>query len=195
MSNQFTETIIREAKAALGDDFWGFLMLGGMSGGGMAFFVAPERKAQFLEEAGAILRRVKGELDDALPFAMEPVVYDFRINPHGTFAELLEAGDALMPPRYYTLQVPAMIAAGPTALEATRQADVDRFANRSTDTGELLRVFRTMVNHLFPAGSGRPGRPPARARTRPPRRSGPPTASTRSATSRPATTSAAGGSA
>ena len=27
--------------AALGDDFWGFLMLGGMSGGGMAFFVAP----------------------------------------------------------------------------------------------------------------------------------------------------------
>ena len=83
---------------------------------------------------------------------MEPVVYDFRINPRGTFAELLEAGDALMPPRYYTLQVPAMIAAGSDRLEATRKLDVDRFANRSADTGELLKVFRTMVNHLFPAG-------------------------------------------
>ena len=27
--------------STLGDDFWGFLMLGGMSGGGMGFFVAP----------------------------------------------------------------------------------------------------------------------------------------------------------
>ena len=152
VSNQFTETIIREAKAALGADFWGFLMLGGMSGGGMAFFVAPERKAAFLDEAGAILRRVKGQLDDALPFAMEPVVYDFRINPHGTFAELVAGDAATMPPRYYTLQVPAMIAAGPSGLDATRRADVDRFANGSSDTSEQLRVFRTMVNHLFPVG-------------------------------------------
>ncbi len=154
VSNQFTETIIRAAQAELGDDFWGFLMLGGMSGGGMAFFVAPDRKAEFLGTAGAILRRVKAELDDALPFAMEPVVYDFRINPRGTYAELLKAGDALMPPRYYPLQVPAMIAAGSANLELTRKADFDRFANRSTDTGELLRVFRTMVNHLFPVGGG-----------------------------------------
>ncbi|HEX8200343.1 MAG TPA: UTP--glucose-1-phosphate uridylyltransferase, partial [Isosphaeraceae bacterium] len=29
VSNPFTETIIREARAALGGDFWGFLMLGG----------------------------------------------------------------------------------------------------------------------------------------------------------------------
>jgi len=33
VSNRFTETIIAEARASLGDDFWGFLMLGGMSGG------------------------------------------------------------------------------------------------------------------------------------------------------------------
>ena len=36
------------------------------------------------------MRRVKAALDDALPFAMEPVVYDFRINPRGTFAELAD---------------------------------------------------------------------------------------------------------
>jgi galactokinase/mevalonate kinase-like predicted kinase len=150
VSSQFTESIIREAKQALGEDFWGFLMLGGMSGGGMAFFVAPHRRSAFRDEILAIMRRVKGSLDDALPFAMEPVVYDFRINPHGTFAELKEGGEAVMPTRYYALQVGAMIAGGPGSVDAQRKTDLDHFANRSADTGELLRVFRTMVNHLFP---------------------------------------------
>ena len=63
-------------------------MLGGMSGGGMAFFVAPHRHDEFQEQIAAIMREVKGSLDDALPFAMEPVVYDFRINPRGTLATL-----------------------------------------------------------------------------------------------------------
>ncbi len=41
VSNRFTEAIIAESRDVLGEDFWGFLMLGGMSGGGMGFFVAP----------------------------------------------------------------------------------------------------------------------------------------------------------
>ena len=40
-TNHFTETIIARAQEALGDDYWGFLMLGGMSGGGMGLFVNP----------------------------------------------------------------------------------------------------------------------------------------------------------
>jgi len=154
VSNRFTESIIVEAKKALGKDFWGFLMLGGMSGGGMAFFVAPHRKATFLDEAAAIMKRVKETLDDALPFAMEPVVYDFRINPHGTFADLLTGGEAMMPPRYYTLQVPRMIADGTGSLDTTRKADVDHFANHCQSTGDLLGVFRTMINNLFPVTRG-----------------------------------------
>jgi galactokinase/mevalonate kinase-like predicted kinase len=154
VSNRFTESIIVEAKKTLGDDFWGFLMLGGMSGGGMAFFVAPHRKASFLEEAAAIMKRVKSTLDDALPFAMEPVVYDFRINPHGTFAELAIDGDAMMPPRYYTLQVPRMIAEGTASLDSLRKSDVDHFANHCESQTELLRVFRTMINNLFPVTRG-----------------------------------------
>jgi len=150
VSNQFTEEIIRQARAALGDDFWGFLMLGGMSGGGMAFFVAPHRRDAFLGEARAIMKLVKSRLDDALPFAMEPVVYDFRINPHGTFAELATGQAAMMPTRYYTLQIPRMIATGSAGVEPLRRTDVDHFANQSENTGELLRVFRTMINHLFP---------------------------------------------
>ncbi len=125
-------------------------MLGGMSGGGMAFFVAPHRHDEFQDAIAAIMRRVKSSLDDALPFAMEPVVYDFRINPHGTLAALESGNAAMMPPPYYALQAPRMIAAAPGSLPYHRRADVDHFANRSPDTDDLLRVFRTMVNHLFP---------------------------------------------
>ncbi|RUL89384.1 UTP--glucose-1-phosphate uridylyltransferase [Tautonia sociabilis] len=150
VTNRFTESIIAEAKAQLGDDFWGFLMLGGMSGGGMAFFVAPHRRDAFRAQALEILRRVKAGLDTALPFAMEPVVYDFAINPKGTVAELLEGDAATMPPRYYTLQIPRMIAQGHTEVPPQRRIDIDHFASRSKDTGELLRLFRTTINTLFP---------------------------------------------
>ncbi len=150
VSNRFTERIIAEAKQALGADFWGFLMLGGMSGGGMGFFVAPHRKGAFRGEMAAILARVKAELDDALPFAMEPVVYDFRINPLGTASELIEGEAASLPARYYTMQVPVMIAAGPESLHESRRADVDHFVDHCPDSEELQRVFRTMIHKLFP---------------------------------------------
>lgn len=154
VSNAFTEAIIAETRQNLGEDFWGFLMLGGMSGGVMAFFVAPHRHDEFQEQILAIMRRVKSSLDDALPFAMEPVVYDFQINPRGTWAELETGGRAMMPPRYYTLQVPRMIDAGIGKPDRLRKADVDHFANHCPSTDELIGVFRTMVNHLFPVTRG-----------------------------------------
>ena len=150
MTNEFTETIIREARAVLGDDFWGFLMLGGMAGGGMAFFVAPERHDEFQDQIAAIMHRAKSGLDDALPFAMEPVVYDFRINPHGTFATLDTGPGAMMPPAYYELQVPRMLAIPAATLSQQRRADVDHFASTYPEDRELLKLFRKMVNHLFP---------------------------------------------
>ena len=42
----YTETLIDQVRANVGADFWGFWMLGGMSGGGMGFIFAPERKAE-----------------------------------------------------------------------------------------------------------------------------------------------------
>jgi hypothetical protein len=149
VSNAFTEGLIRRARAEFGEDFWGFLMLGGMSGGGMGVFVNPSRHDEFRARVGAIMREVKAELDDALPFAMEPVVYDFAINPRGTWAELLEGDAAEMPARYYTLQVPRMIAEG-SAVDDLRKRDLGHFADTHGDVDELIRVFRTTVHNLFP---------------------------------------------
>src|SRR5262249_25940830 len=79
-------------------------------------------------------------------------VYDFRINPTGTFARLLSGSEALMPARYYMLQVPRMISAGGASQQVARlrMVDVDHFANRPEHHTDQLAVFRTMINHLFP---------------------------------------------
>src|SRR6266566_6059921 len=95
-SNYFTETLIERTRKEFGQSFWGFLMLGGMSGGGMGFIFAPEKKAQAQRRLQEIMADTKRELEHALPFAMEPVVYDFAINEQGTLSELLEGADALM---------------------------------------------------------------------------------------------------
>jgi len=85
-SNKYTETIIERAKAHFGDRFWGFWMLGGMSGGGMGFIVDPDAKSEALDVLGDIMLQTKKEMEHALPFAMDPVVYDFKVNEVGTSA-------------------------------------------------------------------------------------------------------------
>lgn len=100
-TNLFTETLISKAREHFGDDFWGFWMLGGMSGGGMGFIFAPERKAEGQQKMQEFMTAAKARFNHALPFAMEPVVYDFSINPHGTTADL--PGTSSLPAPYHQI--------------------------------------------------------------------------------------------
>ena len=108
-STAFTEQLIERVGREFGDDFWGFWMLGGMSGGGMGFIFAPHRKAEGQRRLQEIMSATKRELQHALPFAMEPVVFDYAINERGTWADLLAADAALMPAGYYALTVPKLL--------------------------------------------------------------------------------------
>lgn len=152
VTNRFTETIIAESAQRLGDDFWGFLMLGGMSGGGMCLMVAPHRRAAFRDEILEVMGSAKRNLEEALPFAMDPVVYDFRINPRGTHAQRFEGDDALMPARYYALQVPELVRQDPGAISYLRRAEIDQFTARCTHPGETHSMLRSVVGNLFRVG-------------------------------------------
>jgi hypothetical protein len=149
-SNAFTETLIHRAHAAFGEDFWGFWMLGGMSGGGMGFIVAPHRKAEAPGRLQAILSATKRELQHALPFAMEPVVYDFAINERGTRAELLTGDDALLPAGYYALHAPRWLRADPQSLTPARRADLDRLGAATRTRPELAGMTQTLFDRLVP---------------------------------------------
>ena len=50
-----------------------------------------------------IMAETKAKFQYALPFAMEPVVYDFSINSHGTKADLLTGAGPRLPASYYQL--------------------------------------------------------------------------------------------
>ena len=149
VTNHFTESIIARTSKALGNDFWGFLMLGGMSGGGMAMFVAPERQATFKDEVLAILREEKRRLEDSLPFAMDPVVYEFSINGRGTWAQLRQGGEAVMPASYYGLQIPEMVRCAPESISYLRRAELDHVTQECTQGRDSYRLLRTIVTNLF----------------------------------------------
>ena len=159
-STFYTEELIKKVRTAFGADFWGFWMLGGMSGGGMGFMFAPERKAEAQEKLQQIMSATKRELEHALPFAMEPVVYDFAINPHGTFANLLTGDDALLPGGYYALQIPELLRTDPRKLAPARRAELDRFGAACRTHSELSGMVQTLFDQLLPrpkSGNGRSG--------------------------------------
>jgi hypothetical protein len=157
-SNAFTETLLGRVRADFGADFWGFWMLGGMSGGGMGFIFEPRQKARAQQRLQEIMSAAKRELQHALPFAMEPVVYDFAINERGTWAECLRGEDALLPRGYYALHVPRWLRADPQSLTAAQRAELDRFSSATRTRAELDGMMPTLFERLLPLGPGRDGR-------------------------------------
>ena len=158
-SNHYTELLIARTREKFGSDFWGFWMLGGMSGGGMGFMFAPERKAEAQEFLQDLMSRTKRALAAALPFAMDPVVYDFAINERGSWAGLLTGKDALMPAGYYRFTVPALLRMGREKLGPVRHAEMDHFVEACRTQPELEGMVGTLFDSIFPrggeSGSGR----------------------------------------
>jgi hypothetical protein len=151
-TNFFTEALIQQCRAEFAEKFWGFWMLGGMSGGGMGFIFAPEAKTAAQTRLQQIMSGTKRELQHALPFAMEPVVYDFAINERGTFAELLEGPDGLMPGGYYTLTLPPLLRQDRQSLSRLRRADLDKFGAACRTKVELSGVVQTLFDIMLPRG-------------------------------------------
>jgi hypothetical protein len=153
-STYYTERLIEQARSSFGSDFWGFWMLGGMSGGGMGFMVAPKRKAEAQERLHDFMLTTKRELQTALPFAMDPVVYDFRINENGTFADRLTGADSLMPRGYYALVAPQLIRTDRRNLSALRRAELDKFAAACRTRPELSGMVQELFDNLLPRSHG-----------------------------------------
>ena len=153
-SNLYTETLIARVRERFGQDFWGFWMLGGMSGGGMGFIFDPARRAAAQDFLGEVMRRTKGELQHALPFAMEPVVYDFAINPHGTFAALLAGEAALMPSGYYARMAPRWLRTDPRELPVSVRDELARFGAACRVRPELRGMVEVLFERLFPRPRG-----------------------------------------
>ena len=149
-NNHFTESLIRRVQKEFGQNFWGFWMLGGMSGGGMGFIFEPEHKAHAQDRLETVMSELKHGLEDALPFAMEPVVYDFAINERGTWADLLSGAEALLPAAYYSLHVPNWLRVDPQALPPERRAEIGKFSTACHTRPELGGMMSSLFDRLLP---------------------------------------------
>ena len=150
--NLYTDSLISQARASMPEDFWGFWMLGGMSGGGMGFLFSPHRKAEAQDRLAVIMRETKQRLEHAVPFAMDPVVYNFAINERGTEASLLSGDAALLPAEYYNLAVPALLRADSHLLSPGRRAELDRFSAACRVTPEFSGMVQQLFDHMLPRG-------------------------------------------
>ena len=148
-STYFTEQLIAKAKKEFGEDYYGFLMLGGMSGGGMGMFVNPARYEEYKRRTLELLGRTKQELSAALPFAMEPVVYNWRINPNGSSATLHAGTEALMPAPYYAIQVSGLVRQEAASISYVRRAEIDYFTTHCEQHNLAYPLLRTIVSNLF----------------------------------------------
>jgi hypothetical protein len=148
--NLYTDTLICRARAEMGNDFWGFWMLGGMSGGGMGFLFDPRRKPAAQERLQTIMSETRRQMESSVPFAMEPVVYDFAINERGTEARLLRGKSALMPAAYYQLVVPSLIRLEARLLSPARRAELERFTAACDEVPEFQGMVQHVFEHLIP---------------------------------------------
>lgn len=147
-TNRFTELLIEQCRRQYGEKFWGFLMLGGMSGGGMGFFFAPDVKPQAQDWLARTLVATKRSLQTALPFAMDPVVYDFSINDNGSTAALLQGHQAMLPDRYYALVLPGLLRTPMRQLPPDRRGELERVAARCQQPD--TEIARLLIGSVLP---------------------------------------------
>ncbi len=148
--NLYTETLTRRVRAEMGEGFWGFWMLGGMSGGGMGFLFDPRSTGMARDRLQAIMSDTKRHMENSVPFAMEPTVYDFAVNEGGTEAMLRRGDSALMPASYYELVAPSLIRTEPRLLSPLRLLEVERFTAACHNAPEFSGMMQRVFEHLIP---------------------------------------------
>lgn len=150
-SNCYTEKLIARARSEMAGNFWGFWMLGGMAGGGMGFMFDPACKSEAQDRIQRIMLDTKRELEHAVPFAIDPVVYDFKINERGTWAELLTDGGNLMPEGYYALVIPALLRMDTRLMPASRRAELDHLGAAARGNTKYGGLVQDLFDRLLPS--------------------------------------------
>jgi hypothetical protein len=151
VSNYFTERLISECEKSFGEKFWGFWMMGGMSGGGMGFIFDASVRAEAEAKLHAIMLEEKRLLASGLPFAMDPVVYHFSINDSGTASTLHEGAEAVHSAEYYLLMLPRWLREGSKSFSSSQQREVEAFSANYLRGLRAEQFAQPLVRRLFPA--------------------------------------------
>lgn len=156
-TNLFTTELIAKSRQQFGEDFWGFWMLGGMAGGGMGFLFNPTVQQTAKDWLQECMAQTKSALETSLPFAMSPVVYDFRINDRGSWAEFACSDKARMPDDYLAMMVPGWLRSDPRKLTTLTRLELDQVSSGERDDAGAAVLQRKLLGRLLPHETERSG--------------------------------------
>jgi hypothetical protein len=148
-TNLFTNSLVEQCEAKWGEQFWGFWMLGGMSGGGMGFIFDPSIKKEAAVWLQQTMLETKTQMQKRLPFAMSPVVYDFEINDRGTWGEIKLNGDCRMPDEYYALLVPGWLKQESHELSPLARQELEQLGSEYRNVGHS-NAFQKLIESILP---------------------------------------------
>ncbi len=149
-TNIFTESLIDRVRKEFGEDFWGFWMMGGMSGGGMGFMFEPSVKQRARIRLLEILHEIKKIYEKAVPFAMDPVVYEFSINEEGSVSTLLTGEHALMSQWYYILQSPSILKKDINTLTIGQRNELQQLGQQSKSGTAYQQLVSGLYERMIP---------------------------------------------
>lgn len=149
-TNIYTEALIEKVSKEFGKDFWGFWMMGGTSGGGMGFMFEPSVKKKAQVRLQEILLETKKVHEKAVPFAMDPVVYEFSINEEGSVSTLLSGEKALMSQWYYILKSPGLLKKEITALTAGQRSELQNLGQQSKSDPDFQQLVSGLYERMIP---------------------------------------------
>ena len=151
VDNAFTQACIAAARQHFGSDFWGFCMLGGMSGGGMAMWVNPAARATVEAAWPAILVEISNAFQHSMPFVITPVACRIAINERGTWSSLQQDKQALMSAAYYRIHASIMARTRHEDLNPLRRADLLRHIDHPEGAGDQQQqLLQSLVANLIP---------------------------------------------
>lgn len=124
----------------------------------MGFLFAPHEQQAAKDWLSETMQATKARLETSLPFAMDPVVYDFRINDRGTWGEWLAGDRARLPDEYYAQMLPGWLRLEPRQMTPHLRGELELVADATLgggDRGMSQRLLRRLLPQ--PAATQRDG--------------------------------------
>jgi UDP-N-acetylglucosamine pyrophosphorylase/galactokinase/mevalonate kinase-like predicted kinase len=148
-TNLFTNSMVKQCEDKYGQQFWGFWMLGGMAGGGMGFIFDPTVKKEAQAWLQTAMVDTKRQMETRLPFAMDPVVYDFEINDRGSWGSFDRDGVTRMPDSYYMMMLPLWLKEPAHELSISSRFELEQLGTDFRNEGSS-ETFQKLFESVLP---------------------------------------------
>ncbi|MCK5210538.1 MAG: UTP--glucose-1-phosphate uridylyltransferase, partial [Cyclobacteriaceae bacterium] len=86
----------------------------------------------------------------SIPFAMEPVVYNFSINENGTYSYFKKGDEALLPTGYYAIRVPSVLKEEMQNIPISQRKELEQLGVACKTKKDYASFVATLFDRMIP---------------------------------------------